>query len=104
MPLRLALSAVLLLLLGLIAFWPQYLSKLVLLEPYTHAYTFLGLLWLLGLIAQPLRFAHGCWVRTACSDVRRSPWVLAYTMTTAWPSRNNSFPTPNPAAALAMLN
>ena len=56
MPLRLALSAVLLLLLALIAFWPQYLSKFVLLDPYRHAYTFLGFLWLLVLIAQPLRF------------------------------------------------
>jgi hypothetical protein len=54
LPIGLALSAVGLLLLAVIAFWPQYLSKFSTANAYTHVHAVLGALWLSVLIAQPL--------------------------------------------------
>jgi hypothetical protein len=53
-PLRLALAALALLVLAPIAFWPAYLSKLRVAEPYTHLHAALGTCWLLLLLVQPL--------------------------------------------------
>ena len=54
MPLRLSLSALALLALAAMAFWPGYLSKLAIADRYTHAHAALGTCWLLLLVAQPL--------------------------------------------------
>jgi uncharacterized membrane protein len=53
-PLRLALSALALLVLAPLAFWPAYLSKLGAADAYTHAHAVLGTCWLLLLFVQPL--------------------------------------------------
>lgn len=54
MPLRLALSALALLALAPLAFWPAYLSKVNAADAYTHTHAVLGTCWLLLLVAQPL--------------------------------------------------
>lgn len=54
MPLKLSLSALAMLGLAAIAFWPGYLSKLAIADRYTHAHAALGTCWLLLLVAQPL--------------------------------------------------
>jgi hypothetical protein len=53
-PLRLALSALALLALAPLAFWPAYLSKPGFADAYTHAHAVLGTCWLLLLVVQPL--------------------------------------------------
>jgi hypothetical protein len=54
MPTRTAAFAIVLLLLTIPAFWPDYGSRLGAVDPYTHVHAGLGLLWLLALITQPL--------------------------------------------------
>ena len=56
LPLRLAITAVAMLALAVLAFWPQYLSKFRAADAYTHLHAVLGLAWLLLLVAQPLLF------------------------------------------------
>jgi uncharacterized membrane protein YozB (DUF420 family) len=60
MPLRFAAAALALLVLALVAFWPQYLSKpLATIDVYTHVHAALGTLWVALLIAQPLAIRAG---------------------------------------------
>lgn len=54
MPLRLSLTALVLLALSPLAFWPEYLSKLNVAGAYTHVHAVLGTCWLLLLVVQPL--------------------------------------------------
>lgn len=63
MPLRLSLSALILLALSVPAFWPKYLSRLHTADAYTHTHAVLGTTWLLLLIIQPL-LVHTRRVRT----------------------------------------
>jgi len=63
LPLLLSISAVALLALAAVAFWPGYLSKLGAADRYTHAHAVLGTCWLLLLAAQPLLII-----------ARRRPW------------------------------
>jgi hypothetical protein len=51
---RLPISALLLLVLSLIAFWRPYLSRAQVADPYVHMHAILGVAWLLLLMAQPL--------------------------------------------------
>lgn len=54
LPVFTAISAAVLLILAVPAFWPDYLSRAGSADNYTHAHALLGLLWLLLLIVQPL--------------------------------------------------
>lgn len=54
MPPRLSLAALAMIVLSVVAFWPQYLSRIRSAESYTHVHAVLGSCWLLLLVVQPL--------------------------------------------------
>lgn len=54
LPIITAISAAVLIVLAVPAFWPGYLSRAASADGYTHTHALLGLLWLLLLIVQPL--------------------------------------------------
>lgn len=59
LPAVVALSALGLLLLAGLAFWPPYLARLPTASPYAHVHALLGSAWLLLLVAQPLLLKAG---------------------------------------------
>lgn len=76
MPTRLAAGALLLLVMALGAFWPQYLSRPpARVDAYTHAHALLGAAWMLLLVAQPLLLRAGA--RAGHRALGRASWALA---------------------------